>query len=165
MIVSLTPEIAEQLKPRAEARFGPLLTAQRIADLTGGGFAYAMVEQDQVIATAGIADLGLGRAEAWAEISREASPHSFRLTRAVRRSLATAPWLRIEAHVDKADERARRWIEVLGFRFECNQPCFAYGATYECWVYLNGRSNYRRRPGGHEDRQHDHRNAGAISPS
>lgn len=86
----------------------------------GGG--YSMVDDGKIIACGGVDVVWQGVGEAWTILSRHIEQHKLSLHRTTRCFLDNLIHMRrlhrVQAHVLKADERAVRWINALGFHAE-----------------------------------------------
>lgn len=80
--------------------------------------AFTMLDGDEVIGCAGIAEMWQGRAHAWALLSDNIGHRFVRAHRAVIRFLRVSGYRRIEMVVDSDHPAALRWAEMLGFRCE-----------------------------------------------
>lgn len=84
--------------------------------------ARALLSGDHVLACFGVVMFWPGVAHAWAMISEEARKYPISLTRCVSREIEQFEkrWSirRLEAAVVIDDERAARWLKVLGFNLE-----------------------------------------------
>lgn len=118
------------------------VTEGELAALSAAGDAYtALNEAGDVLGIFGCFQLWPGRAHAWALVSSRAGPYMRRLTREILRYLSTAPFHRIEAHVDADFGAAIRWAHVLGFACETPEPmqqftpdrraCYLFALTRE----------------------------------
>ena len=86
--------------------------------LQRGGQAFTALDDDGVIACAGVAEVWEGRGLAWALIGASAGRHMLSVHRAVAGFLKQAPYRRIEATVDDGFDEAHRWMRMLGFTLE-----------------------------------------------
>jgi len=95
------------------------LTPQQAADIVAAsGVSAAAIDEDQVIACAGIVDLHGGRGHAWAMFSAQALVRFKTIHRVVLAVLNAAPWRRIEMAVDCEHVAACHWAQRLGFSCE-----------------------------------------------
>lgn len=113
-------ELSASQKPLMLSMLGdPVELAERYA---AGGTAFTGVHEGAVVGIAGLVVLWPGVAEAWALMSDRIEGLPFQVTRAIARGLFMEAQNfglhRIQAVVAADDERAQRWIEILGFRFE-----------------------------------------------
>lgn len=136
LVVPFQPDHAMRLVLQPmQAEEKPFLSLANAQALAAAGPCYSALDEDgTVLATAGVIPQWPGRVIAWALIAHNAGPHFVRITREVKRFLATCNARRIEVAVDAAFPAAIRWAEMLGFVRETPQPMRAYG--------LDGRSSY-----------------------
>jgi hypothetical protein len=104
-------------------RFGPVISDADARTLEAVGPCYSALGDDgRVLACAGLIPQWEGRALAWGMVAHDAGPHLVRITREVRRFLASCGYARVEAAVDALFPAAIRWIEMLGFERETPEP-------------------------------------------
>lgn len=140
-IVKLKPEHLEaiiQHESMKDVRSG--ITDSALSALAASKYAYAMLEDGQPVACAGIFEFWSGRGEAWAFII-EGKPHLFlRLHRAVSAFLKDVPMRRIESTVRGSFLNGHRWAMMLGF--ECERyEMKGYGPTgegYSAYALVKG---------------------------
>lgn len=90
---------------------------------------------DEVVGCGGVIDHSGGRGEAWALLAGGAGAQLVSITRAVRRFLAAAPYRRVEAVTACNFPPARRWVTMLGFRFEGLMSAYCDdGSDAERWA-------------------------------
>jgi RimJ/RimL family protein N-acetyltransferase len=117
-IVPFQPFHAELIDAQPMQRIGVGLTREQVVELARDSDAYTMVDDERVIAYAGLLRQWDNRAIAWALLGASANRTMLRVHRAVAAYLARSAVRRIEAHVDVAFEAGHRWIELLGFQRE-----------------------------------------------
>lgn len=118
----IVPFLPEHLDDLASAA---TLTIENGAALAGTGMAYTGMVGNRAIGCAGLVEQWGGRACAWAVLSAETGPHMLAISRAVRRGLDMHGYRRVEAAV-RVDypPAGKRWMELLGFRWECRAECY-----------------------------------------
>jgi hypothetical protein len=89
-------------------------------------YAYTGVADGQVMVCAGVMPMWEGRGQAWCYLSRDSGRHLVAITRAVRRFLDIAPFVRLEMTVDCSFDAGHRWARMLGFKCEAERMV-AYG--------------------------------------
>lgn len=91
--------------------------------------AKSMVDDDVILAVAGVAPLWKGVGTVWTLISEDARKSGLRLSLGVRRLVDMAyverGYWRLQATIKRGDETARLWIVGLGFSYEGTM--LAYG--------------------------------------
>ena len=85
-----------------------------------GENAYSIRIDGKIFLCGGVATLWPGRGEAWAIIDKKSKPHFSAIHKASRKFFDECPVKRIEASIPVDFEKARRWIELLGFELEAN---------------------------------------------
>lgn len=85
------------------------------------GNAYTICDDDEILAIAGVMDIGEGRGYAWSYLARDVGTRMVQVTRVVRRYLKIAPFRRIEMAVDCGFAEAHRWAKMLGFTLEAER--------------------------------------------
>jgi RimJ/RimL family protein N-acetyltransferase len=113
--------------------FDELLTPMTKRVLERDGF--TAIEDDEVIACAGVSKVAPNRAIAWAYVSRDAGPRMLKVTRAMMRYLEITPYRRIEADVDCDFEEAHRWVRMMGFELECERRRAFTPEGRDCALY------------------------------
>lgn len=103
---------------QAQEPFACHLTQEYVESLIEHGRAWAVVDDNTVVACAGFVEQWSNRAYAWALIGSEAGRRMVAFTRIVRRFLDESPWPRIETAVDEQFEAGHRWAVALGFTKE-----------------------------------------------
>lgn len=89
-----------------------------------GGKCYSFLDGDRVLACAGVIPLWDGRGEAWSLLGGDLRKYFLQIHYTVKRFLASCDMKRIEANVSCDSERARKWVESLGFSFEGRMAAF-----------------------------------------
>jgi hypothetical protein len=79
---------------------------------------------DRILVCGGIWTYGAGRGICWALLSQDSAQHMTWLHYAVKRFITMQPWRRLEATVQKDFREGCRWVELLGFHFEGEMPCY-----------------------------------------
>jgi hypothetical protein len=102
--------------------------------VSGLNAGWAGVCGDQVIAAAGLLDMGGGRGHAWGLISTAAGPHFMALHRAMLLGLQMAPYRRIETTTACNFQQATRWAQMLGFSFEGTMRAYHNGIDADLWA-------------------------------
>lgn len=105
-----------------------------VQSLIDGGPAYALVDGDEVFATAGLLPQWEGRAVAWALVSEAAGRRMVELHRAVLRCFEMHPFRRVETTVATHFEEGHRWARLLGFEREGTMRGYAPNGT-DCDLY------------------------------
>lgn len=95
-----------------------------------GGSCLYDEENLNVIAMAGVLDLGYGRGMAWALLSKDANKYMHRITKAVKVHLNTVEYQRVEITVEKDFKQAFRWAQMLGFTLETEMKNYCNGQTH-----------------------------------
>ncbi len=85
------------------------------------GQAYTICDDDEILAVAGVMDIGEGRGYAWSFIAKEVGVRMVQVTRVVKRYLKIAPFRRVEMAVDCEFSAAHRWARMLGFTMEAER--------------------------------------------
>ncbi len=81
-------------------------------------WAFTALENDEVVAVGGIAELWANRGLAWTFIDRRAGRHFVALHKVVKNLLDTVPFRRVEAETACNFEQGHRWLRMLGFKLE-----------------------------------------------
>lgn len=115
----------------------PPITLAAAEQLIAVGPSFSAVGEDGTVhAIAGVIPHWNGRAVAWAFVGFDAGPYMVRITREVKRFLATSGLRRVEASVRADFPAAVRWVEMLGFHRETPEPMRGYGPSGEsCYLY------------------------------
>ncbi len=92
-------------------------------EVLAAGPGYAAIFGEDVVAIAGVCDMGHGRAQAWCLMGDGAGRHMTLITRAVRRFFRLSGFRRIEAIVKTQFAPGHRWMRLLGFT--CEAPNLA----------------------------------------
>ena len=142
-IVPFAPEHLNEVERRgfeeaALMKLGDL--SARAAMYMQYGPAFTGVADGVVIGCAGVVTHWEGVGEAWAFISTAAAAHPLGITKAVKGWLdAQKAYRRIQANVKADDERAVRWIRLLGFENEGLMRAFGPdGTDFRRFVRLYG---------------------------
>ncbi len=85
--------------------------------LAANGNAYTYIVGTEIICCSGVMQFWPGRAQAWAHMGKNAGKHMVRITREVKKFLATYEG-RLEMTVVKDFELGHRWAKMLGFEVE-----------------------------------------------
>ena len=93
------------------------------------GLAMTVLDGERVVLCGGIVPTGPQHGLLWAVLSADAGRHMLWLHRATLRFLDIEPRRRIEATVEKGFPQGRRWLKLLGFKFEGRMP--GYGDNGE----------------------------------
>lgn len=80
---------------------------------------YTGLEEGKPIFCCGLLRVWEGRALAWALLGEEAAKHAKSMHKAAKWILDNSDCRRIEATIDPSSESAIRWVEHLGFEYEC----------------------------------------------
>lgn len=84
--------------------------------------AFSAIDDDgTVYGCSGIVRVTEHRGIAWAYLARGTREKMIPVTRAVKRYLDIAPFVRIEMQVDCEFEAGHRWARMLGFEMECER--------------------------------------------
>lgn len=104
--------------------------------LISGGYAFAGIRGDTVVAAAGVVMTQSHVALAWALLSDAITPRSMiSVHRAVKDFIDTSPIRRIEMHVRAdAPESAKRWAGMLGFEYEGTMRSYSLDGV-DCDLY------------------------------
>ena len=94
------------------------------------------LDGDSILAIAGVAPLWKGVGTVWTLISEEARDRVVGLTRGVLRLMdSDRSYWRLQATVERGDERARLWIILLGFSYEGTMVAYAPdGKTHDMYA-------------------------------
>jgi len=111
--------------------FGRDLVAQK-------GVAWTAIQDGQVIAAAGIAEMWQDRGLGWALFSEAALANFTLIHRMTRKVLAEAPWRRVEVAVDVNHAEGMRWAERLGFSYEGTMKAYTIDGR-DCHLYARVR--------------------------
>ncbi len=98
--------------------------SQDLTPLSEVGLAWTGEVNSTVICCAGLVPQWHNRAIAWALIGESAGQHFAAIHKAVHRFLVSAPYRRIEAHVDVGFPQGARWMKMLGFEVEAYMKAF-----------------------------------------
>jgi hypothetical protein len=109
---------ALDVQPSQAAAFERMRDPSYFRDLTAGGRAWAARVGGQVIALAGLIDMGGGRAVAWCFLGCDARRHLLALVRTIRRMLAGAGFGRVEMVTQAGAPPQADFARALGFEFE-----------------------------------------------
>lgn len=137
-----------------QAHLGVLVEDDSYAiNLARGGPNYTAVDgQDRVLCIAGVYEAWEGRAIAHAFLASTCRPHLGGIMRAIGSWLATAPYARIEAHVQTSRAECHRFARLLGFARECTMRRFLGGEDFDLYARIRARpvapppTNPARRP-------------------
>ena len=116
--------------------FDELMHDSNYKDFLVNSSAYSLVDDLNCYGMAGVIDMGFGRGQAWSLFSKNAGKHMVRITRAVKDYLNSVDYNRIEMHVEKDFDEARRWAKMLGFEYESEMPQFLNGKDYYMFVRI-----------------------------
>lgn len=94
------------------------MQAPSVAAFIAGTVAVSGFAGGRCMGCAGVFDLGGGRAQVWALLSKDAGPFMLPISRKVRRVLSAYPATRFEASVAYGFEEGRRWMKLLGFAMD-----------------------------------------------
>lgn len=83
-----------------------------------GELSFAALDEQRVLAVAGITEIWQGRAQCWAMLAGGLGRHFVQIHRAVQRALDMSDYRRIETYVDSGFAEGHRWIKMLGFTHE-----------------------------------------------
>lgn len=127
-VVAFHPDHVRALELQdAQQYFAGTLSGDEYARaLAKSGAAFTALDGDRVIACSGCVEIWDNRAMAWALISKDAGRHMLGIHKAVAGFLSGAKWRRIEATVDAGFESGMRWMGMLGFVRETQNPMKAY---------------------------------------
>lgn len=142
IIVPMNEEHVRAIRPQqaqvseAEACEARLREARALA---ATGAAWTAIDENGVLAIAGVAELWDGRGLAWCLLSDHAHTRMLALTRAVGRYLDGLKYRRLEMYVDAQFAAGQRWATMLGFKNETpdgmpgfmpnGNAAFMYGRT------------------------------------
>ena len=84
------------------------------------------LDGDKVIACAGIIKLWEGRCMVWSYLADDAGKYMPAIHKATKRMLDVVEFSRIEAVVDEGFVEGHRWIKMLGFELETQEPMRKY---------------------------------------
>jgi hypothetical protein len=97
---------------------------------------FTVVEGGKILMCAGVVHMHPGRGVAWTYFAEGLSLRKMAgLTRLVMEYLATAPFHRIEMHVDCDFEKAHNWAKHLGFEMECERMKAFTPDRRDCALY------------------------------
>ncbi len=139
MIVEpLTVEAAAALRPQPMQASHESLVLLRdpgyVRELAESGPAYAVRADGRVLALAGLADHGGGRALAWCYLADDVGRFMTGITRQARRYLDACAFRRVELISVAGWLPGERWALMLGFTFEGPSPSwFPDGRTAYRW--------------------------------
>lgn len=102
-----------------QSDFDKLLVPETVVELERGG--YTVIDDGEILACLGLAELSPNRALAWAYISQNIGRKMLQLTRIARRMANLSLYRRIEVDVDCDFEQAHRWAKMLGCTLECER--------------------------------------------
>jgi hypothetical protein len=91
---------------------------------TPKGPAVTAFDGERVVICGGIAKYAEDSGICWALLSADSGRHMLFLHRAVERFISMNSWRRLEATVEKGFLAGCRWVELLGFKFEGEMPCY-----------------------------------------
>lgn len=94
------------------------------------GPALTVFDNDRIILCGGIVERTPAHGECWALLAEGAGQHMTWLHYATKRFITMRRWLRLEAAVQKGFGAGCRWVELLGFKFEGEMPCYVDESTY-----------------------------------
>jgi hypothetical protein len=101
-----------------------------------GEASYSIIDQDVVLVCAGTVCMHNGRGVAWAYIADGLSLRTMvGVTKCVKEYLTSAPFHRIEMHVDCDFEKAHNWARHLGFEMECERMKAFTPDKRDCALY------------------------------
>ena len=133
--MEIVPFKAEHLRALslqdAQAYLDGMITEADAQALEAQDIAYTGLVDGRPIVCAGIIVQWVGRAIAWAYLSREAGQHMPAIHRAVKRMFGALDIPRIEAHVTAGFEPGHRWVRMLGFKLETPEPMRKFLTTGE----------------------------------
>lgn len=109
------------------------ITTEYLAKLARSGPAFSAVDDEEILACAGIAEIG-GPATLWGFISRHAGKRMLRLDRSVRRLMELKHYPRIESTVPVGFKPGCRWLERLGFVLDKPIADYVQGETHLLYV-------------------------------
>lgn len=98
--------------------------SQDLTPLSDAGLAWTGEVDGAVICCAGLDPQWHNRAIAWALVGESAGRHFAAIHKNVHRFLMSAPYRRIEAHVDVGFPQGARWMKMLGFEVEAYMKAF-----------------------------------------
>lgn len=93
--------------------------------LVDQGPAWTAIRGERIVGIAGFQEAG--HAVAWASLSAGIGADHLAITRFVRRTIAEAPYRRIEAVVDRDNLRAAKWARLVGLEPAHILRCFGRG--------------------------------------
>lgn len=105
--------------------------------------ARTLFEDEEVLAIVGIAPMWKGVGTVWTLISENARLRGVLLTKGVLGFLVMLReergYWRLQASIERGDERARRWIIALGFSYEGTMVGYsAEGRTHDLYARVRG---------------------------
>lgn len=89
-----------------------------LESIAAAGFCYSAEIDGQLVACAGVADIGFNTGQLWAFVGAGAGRHMVVLDRAVRRLLSLRSFRRIQASTEADFKQGCRWLEMLDFQSE-----------------------------------------------
>ena len=95
----------------------PFLTVER-AQAMEGGFSFAAIEGEQVLAVGGVTELWEGRALVWSLLDQDACKHMVALYKAIKAIIALLPYRRLEADTPCEFSAGHKMLRMLGFKLE-----------------------------------------------
>lgn len=118
-IEPLTVEHVERLRVQpAQREAFARMTGDYLRDLLASGPAWAATSGERVVAIAGLADHGGGRAMAWCFLADDLRHEMVALVRGIRRHLAACAFDRVELVTALRWPEAAAFARALGFTFE-----------------------------------------------
>lgn len=88
-------------------------------DAVNQEFSYSLFSGDELLLCGGVFLYWKNRGEAWAILAPGAKRHAVGIRKAAKKFLSDCPITRIEAAASVESRRELKWIESLGFKFQC----------------------------------------------
>lgn len=104
---------------------------------------YTWIDGNTILAIVGVSPMWKGVGTVWTLISEDARKHGLSLSRGVMRFLVMLreerSYRRLQATVERGDERARRWLLHLGFFYEGTMVAYdSDGKTHDLYARVRG---------------------------
>ncbi len=108
--------LALKMQP-GQSYLAPYVTDE-YAKLLESQWAFTALDDEDVVAVGGVAELWSNRGLAWAFVDTRAGAHFLALHKAVQRVLDLVPYRRVEAETPCEFRQGHRWLRMLGFQLE-----------------------------------------------
>lgn len=112
------------------------ISIEQIEALAANKYSHSIVDVfGRVIAVGGIIEEWAGRGRAWAILDQQSRQYFLSIHKKVKKFLKDSGINRIEADVDCDFEQGHRWVELLGFKLECESRSGFGPAGNDCSLY------------------------------